>query len=434
MQSTLGNILGGIAANVGPEAAAKAQLLYQQTQGADIANETAYTQQQLMKRAAQTAPGLASTFGANAGVPGVVASVAQPPDDTMTPGPGGRYSLVNPSGFTPFQSYLANEIAAGRMSPDALTTAVTKLGQPAVSGPGSDYATQTEIAKARAMPYDLTAGTERHIPGGPVPTGQAGATTPGGGTAGPGETVVSGPSSYGQSAATSSGAADPAQAKVDVTEGAAAAANLGKAQLALGLYDQYLAPNANPTGVLSDEALKKLSAVSGMNFTRLTPIADVKNQIKSMFAGMVVNLRDSQGQPMFRGGIDQIMSQFPDPEADSARFRSALEALQTSLSRQVEDSRVALEYLQHPSPQSFNIYLQKKGQNAAAEGNAYTAAGIKVGQDAAPPVAPGPPAAPAASADLPLVRSPAEADALPPGTKFRLPDGRTGITPARRVQ
>ena len=36
--SAIGNILGGIAQEVGPEGAAKAALLSQQTQGADLAN------------------------------------------------------------------------------------------------------------------------------------------------------------------------------------------------------------------------------------------------------------------------------------------------------------------------------------------------------------------------------------------------------------
>ena len=107
--SALGNILGGIAQQVGPEAAAKAQLLYQQTQGADIANERSYTQQVLDANAARQAGGILATGGADAqppgGVPGAVAKLAQPP--ITGPGPGGRYPLVDTTGMTPNQTYMA---------------------------------------------------------------------------------------------------------------------------------------------------------------------------------------------------------------------------------------------------------------------------------------------------------------------------------------
>ena len=63
LSSSLGNILGNIATQVGPEGAAKAALLAQQTQGADLANERTWTQQVLDAAAARRANGVMATAG-----------------------------------------------------------------------------------------------------------------------------------------------------------------------------------------------------------------------------------------------------------------------------------------------------------------------------------------------------------------------------------
>src|SRR4029077_20377810 len=98
MSSAIGNILGGIAQEVGPEGAAKAALLAQQTQGADLENEDKWNR--LVSGSNLDIPGLTRTLGINApdpnnpsagGVAGTVSSLAMPPG---TRGPGGRLATI----------------------------------------------------------------------------------------------------------------------------------------------------------------------------------------------------------------------------------------------------------------------------------------------------------------------------------------------------
>jgi hypothetical protein len=367
--SALGNALGGLAGAFSPENQAKAALIKLQSEQADWQNRQLSDTVNAAEQAAAAAPGILSTFGANAvppdgsggGVPGAVAAVAQPPDGgngsginagQASAGPSGR-TVLNTSGFTPYQKFVANEIMAGRMSPDALKTAIN-TGQAQTRGPGN-----TDQAIATRSTTPLSPGTVINT------TGQ------------PGSPTISGGSEYGSTVERTGGQQDPTAAKADAETGAAADANLGKTQKILGIYNQFVAPNANPTGILTEEIKQKLSDATGLDLSRFTSTADARNEIKKMFASMVANLRDSQGQPMFRGGLDQIMQQFPDPTAEPERFKSTLQALQTSLARQSKDGQAAMKYLANPTPQAYNTFLQEKGANAAQEGAAYASAGIK---------------------------------------------------------
>ena len=149
-------------------------------------------------------------------------------------------------------------------------------------------------------------------------------------------------------------------------------------QKVMAVYDTYVAPNTDPASILSEEIKNRLSQATGIDLSRFTTTADARNEIQKMFAGMVVNLRDSQGQPMFKGGIDQIMQQFPDAKADPERFRSSLQALQTSLDRQTKDGVAAFEYQKNPTRDNYIKYQEAKRANAIAEGQAYANAGIDV--------------------------------------------------------
>jgi hypothetical protein len=378
--SALGSILGNIATNVGPEAAAKAQLLSQQTQGADISNQDAYEKLLAGEAAARGAPGLARTLQMDAPDPGAVApsvastaaALAQPP--SATPGPGGRISRIDESGYTPEQAYLANEILNGRMSPAALQTGVDVFQTPLVGAGNTPSAVRTRATTPLSPGQTITT------------TGQAGGPT------------ISGGSVYDEGVAKGESTANPVEAERDTAEGNAAVGNLGKMQKILAVYDAYVAPNTDPAGILSEEIKKRLSEATGIDLSRFTTTADARNEIQKMFAGMVVNLRDSQGQPMFKGGIDQIMQQFPDAKADPARFRSSLDALTTSLDRQVKDGNAAFEYRKNETRENFIKYQEQKRANAIAEGNAYARAGLDISKNAAPATAPA--AAPAAAPKL----------------------------------
>ena len=124
---------------------------------------------------------------------------------------------------------------------------------------------------------------------------------------------ITGGDEYGSTVARTTGAADPAAARGDFDTGTQADANLGKLTQVGGLYKQFVAPNTNPGGILTEEMTKKLSDATGVDFTRFTNLHDVKAEIRPTFASMVANMRDNMGQPMFKGGLDQIMQQFPDP-------------------------------------------------------------------------------------------------------------------------
>ena len=414
--SAIGNILGGIAQEVGPEGAAKAALLQQQTQGADISNQDAYEKLLAGEAAANAAAGLTRTLNMNATDPGqptvagTVTSLSQPP--SATPGPGGRISRIDESGFTPEQKYIANEILNGRMSPAALQTGVDVFQTPLVGAgmtPGA-IRTRATTPLSPGQTIDVTG-----VPGGPT---------------------ISGGSVYDEGVAKEEAAANPAEAGRDAAEGNAAVGNLGKMQKIMAVYDRYVAPNTDPAGILSEEIKNRLSQATGIDLSRFTTTADARAEIQKMFAGMVVNLRDSQGQPMFKGGIDQIMSQFPDARADPERFRSSLGALQTSLDRQTKDGAAAFEYQKNPTRENYIKYQEAKKANAIAEGEAYARAGLDIkkgGPDQAnPPDAPAPPAPPAPPKGPPKFTLVPDIDSgmkLPSGSLFRTPDGKTYKVP-----
>jgi hypothetical protein len=412
--SAIGNILGGIAQQVGPEGAAKAALLSQQTQGADISNQDAYEKLLAGEAAANSAAGLTRTLNMNAtdpgqpSVAGTVTSLSQPP--SATPGPGGRISRIDESGFTPEQKYIANEILNGRMSPAALQTGVDVFQTPLV-GAG------------------MTPGAIRTRSTTPLSPGQTINVT---GVPGSGSTI-SGGSEYPSTFDKTTGASNPAALESDIRGGQAATVAHGKAQQALAIFDQYVAPNSDPAGILSEEAVRKLSEVTGMNFTRLTN-ADAKQQITQLFLGMVGSVRDTQGNPLPRDSMDNIRKLFADPDADPVRFHSMVNALVTSLDQQSKDGQAALTAYQSRSPEAYIEYLKQKGVNAEAARRAFEQAGVDIRQGREEPAAEAPPNPRApqprqAPGEYQLVPDTDAGMKLPSGTRFRTPDGKRWMVP-----
>ena len=406
--SAIGNILGGIAQEVGPEGAAKAALLSQQTQGADLDNQAKWNA--LVAGQNLDIPGLTRTLGINAtdpgnpSVAGTVTSLAAPP--TLR-GPGGRLATIpDESGYTPEQKYLLNEAINGRLGSEALGKDVDTFSTPLVGAGNTPGAIRTRSTTP------LSPG--QVYPSGPNATGGGG-------------------SEYGPTFEKTTGASNPANLENDIREGAAANVNLGKAQQALAIFDQYVAPNADPAGIVSEEAVRKLSEVTGMDFTRLTN-ADAKAQIRQYFLGMVGSMRDTQGNPLPRGAVEYIVKQFPDPDADPVRFHSMVNALITSLNQQKLDGDAALTAYQAKTPQAYLEYLKQKGANAELARKAFEQAGIDVrqgGEEPAPAPAPdsrGPKPAPK-PANFTLVPSVDEGMKLPSGSLFRTPDGKTFKVP-----
>ena len=145
MSSAIGNILGSIAQQVGPEGAAKAALLAQQTQGADLDNQDTW------KSSCGREPGHS---GADAhawhqrdrprqsGRGGHRDLLAQPP--SATPGPGGRLATIpDESGYTPEQKYLLNEAMHGGLGAEALGKDVDTFSTPLVGAGNTPGAIRT---------------------------------------------------------------------------------------------------------------------------------------------------------------------------------------------------------------------------------------------------------------------------------------------------
>ena len=409
--SAIGNILGGIAQEVGPEGAAKAALLAQQTQGADLENEDKWNR--IVSGSNLDIPGLTRTLGINApdpnnpaagGVAGTVSSLAMPPG---TRGPGGRLATIpDESGYTPEQKYLLNEAINGRLGSEALGKDVDTFSTPLVGAGNTPGAIRTRSTTP------LSPG--QVYPSGPNATGGGG-------------------SEYAPTFEKTTGASNPANLESDIREGAAANTNLGKVQQALAIFDQYVAPNTDPAGIISEEAVRKLSEVTGMDFTRLTN-ADAKNQIRQYFLGMVGSMRDTQGNPLPRGSIEYIVKQFPDPDADPVRFHSMVNALITSLKQQKMDGDAAFSAYQAKTPEAYLEYLKAKGANSELARRAFEQAGIDVRQGGEEP-APAPP--PDARAPKPAPKPPVyqlvpdieTGMKLPSGTRFRTPDGKPWMVP-----
>ena len=405
--SAIGNILGGIAQQVGPEGAAKAALLQQQTQGADLDNQAKWNA--LVAGQNLDIPGLTRTLNMNAtdpgnpSVAGTVTSLAVPPSSVR--GPGGRLATIpDESGYTPEQKYLLNEAINGRLGSDALGKDVDTFSTPLVGAGGTPGAIRTRATT-------------------PLSPGQVINTT-----GQPGGPTISGGSVYDQGVAETESHSNPPSAEHDVNQGAEANANLGKATNVLNLYDKLIAPESTPGGILTEALAQNAADYLHLPVAQILQmgVPGVKKEIRQQFASMVASLRDNQGQPMFKGGLSQILEQFPDPDTDAPRFRSAMATLATTLQQQVADGQAAMDWYKHPSQEGYVQLLQRKAQNAAAARDAFANVGLNTEATAAPAPAPAPRPGPAKFTLVPDVDTGMK---LPSGSLFRTPDGKTYKVP-----
>ena len=366
--SALGNALGGIAADFSPQAYAAAQLVRQQTEEAMWQNRQLSSQVPAQENAAGSAPGLLTTFGANAAPPGAtagdgsvagtLAGAAVPPISGAT-GPQAR-GVLNTSGMTPWQQYVANEIVHGRMSPEALTTSVN-LGQSAVSGPGSTYAVQGDVAKARQTPITITSGQTR------IQNPEAAAAGGGGG-------VIQGPSSYTSTGEQAGAGADDALAAKDLETGANAKADLGRADLIDQLYSRVDALGANnPAAIATDEGVRALSDHLGIDLTRFSDVTAMKQEIRSLAIGLTGTLRTTQGDPLPRGSLASIEALSPDPNAPAPQFHSMMQVIKGIAQRQAANFDAAVQFrTDRPKlgDQAGINYHVQRGKNASSEASA----------------------------------------------------------------
>jgi hypothetical protein len=360
--------------------------------------------------AAGDSSGLLSTFGANAQPPGAggsvastAASLAQPPtiDTEQSKRGSAARGVVNTSSMSPLARLVANEILAGRGV--NATTSLVPLGQQAIGGPGSDYATQAEIAKAKAVPYDTTVGgiTTHHVPGGALPE-----TTTGGGD--PGQQKA-------QEQELTTATAD-STTKINLAN--TARNNLTDLQTARKLYDTAGAIGDADIGTaFSDETLKWLSDNSGFNLTRFSKGADVRaavgNFLKGQLGSVAQQIQGDPNSPM-RGVVQQFNAYIPDPAKMGAeQFNWALDMIQRGQNRIIEESGPALKFKQSnrtfDDARNYTNDLEALRQKRYAEENARP--------EKSPPKSDG------GGSGFVDVPDQATGEKLPMGTKFKYPGG-----------
>ena len=372
--SAIGNILGGIAQEVGPEGAAKAALLQQQTQGADISNQDAYEKLLAAEAAANSTPGLTRTLNMNATDPGqptvagTVTSLSQPP--SATPGPGGRVSRIDESGFTPEQKYIANEVLNGRMSPAALQTSADVFSTPLVGAGMTPGAIRTR-------------STTPMSPGQVFPSGPA--ATGGGG------------SSYVHAGDDAAAVADLNQANSDLDLGGAATASLGKIDPLVDLYKTAVAPEAATVGSKAWQTAKeKAAAYFNLPLARFDDPTAAKELIRQQLLTFVGGLKDSAGNPFSPRQTQLIIDQIPNP--DDPGFLPAMNWVRAHLQAQAANGAAAQHFLdtRQTDPNAGPAFRSARSANSGAEGEAYRTSGLK-GVGGAEPAPAAAPAAPPAS-------------------------------------
>lgn len=373
--SAIGNILGGIAQEVGPEGAAKAALLQQQTQGTDLANERLWTQQVLDAAAARRANGIMATGGADAqppGAPGSVAStVARLSEAPINVGPGGRLPLVDPSNMSPNDTYMAGRLFSG-MSPSDLTAAVN-LGRQEKLGAGQDFTTQAEIAKAKAVPYDTTAGTTHHVPGGALP-----------------ETTTSGGDPGQQAADTAQLAADQKDADQRVERANIATTNEETLLTAKQMYAKLVGAT-DARSVLGDAFIAKLARASGVPVDQLYKPAMAKLAIKRLLKTTVGNayqaVQGDLANPA-RGILQQANEAVADPDTmDDATFNSSIDQMLKVSGHQREEGGPARTFQSLPktAENSRNYHAQLEALRQQREAANAKAREAGDGGDMRPP-------------------------------------------------
>jgi hypothetical protein len=415
--SALGNILGNIATNLGPEAAARAQELQQQTMGLDLDN-------QLKRMHVTGATGIPGVLGAaNADptltppagtVPGALAAVAQPPG----PAPG-TFGAANPTvNFSPAAKVLAGSYATDPGMGN-LTTGVN-LFKDIKTGPGTDYATANTKDIAQHAPVTISAG-QQHI-GDPT-------------LAAAGVNSILGPSPYDQKVADTMGGTNPVTAQHDLDVGADANINLGKAQAILAAYNTAVAPEYTPGGLLSEKLAANASAYTGLPVAAILKMSapEVKAMIRTQFASMVSNLRDNMGDPMFKGGLPQILQQFPDPDASPDQFRAATQSLITTLQQQKADGDAALAWFRKPTQNGFVDLMGQKAQHAAEARAAFAAAGVQDNPESGGKTTTTTTTAPVVFPDEATMDEAGAAGTLKPGTKVQV-GGRVGTYQPPKAQ
>lgn len=361
LQSSISSILGGIATNMGPEAAARAQELQEQTKGLDLAN-------QLKRMTISGATGIPAVLGAaNADptvapqpstVPGALATVAQPPG----PAPG-TFGAANPTdSYSPMARLLAGSYAADPGMANVATG--INLGKDITTGPGSDFPTANTEHIAAHAPVTISTG-QTHI-GDPTQPAV-------------GANVITGGSPYTQSGETAGGTSDDALAARDLESGAAAKVTLGRADLMDQLYARLDQLGTNtPSEITKDLVVESLSKHLDLDLSRYSDVASMKNEIRTLGLGLTGTLKTTQGDPMPRGSLDAIQAMAADPNTPPEQFHRMISVIKNVAKGEADNYDAALKFrTDRPKigDQAGIDYHTARGNNAATQGKALEGLG-----------------------------------------------------------
>jgi hypothetical protein len=385
-------------------------LLRLQSEQADWNNRLLSSQVPAAEQAAGGASSLLSGFQANppggpadggSGVASTVTNLAVnpniPPGATGI-GPSAR-GVVNTAGMSPYAKYVANEVLAGRMSPEALTQAVN-LGQSATLGPGHTYADTAAVERARQMPITRTVGQETIL--NPPAAAQ-------------GSGVVPGMSPVQVALDKSTGD----QAALAIAQKPDAMTHLSELDKINDLYDQVA--TGDPSQIVPDEVLKALSARFGVNFRRMSTYADMQAEIGARLRSMVTTARDAAADPAARGVYQTMLGNLPDPSAAPASFHRQTAYMARQLQMLIDDGTTAEKFGASPGNHSDVVsYRNAVDQNHAKA--AVDLAKLREPIETSPP--PSPTSTPVSSA------TPRSAPLPAPGTRPVNPALPPAPTPA----
>ena len=398
--STISSVLGNLATSLSPEAAAQAQLLREQTIGADLANQL----KQATVQGVTGIPGLTGAANADptanqaGSVVNTLVGAAVPPGPA--PGTFGAQNIT--AGFSPYNKVLAGSYAADPGMANVATG--INLGKDITTGPGSDFPTSNAIVQSQSTPQHIAAGDTLLI------NPRLGANAPGNVVVGADPNALS---------------VDKTQRNLDITD-----ANK-RADLAQGAAQQYAENNRlltiyntlvnNPgssdtAGILGDQIFKDLATFPLIgDVTKLSSRMGAMEAIQARLGNSITNqLKTVQGpnDTPVRGALQTIVP--PDPtKLDPESFRAAMEQYQRVLKYQQDEGPLAETY--------------RNSNYSKADGDAYRAA-LKAHSDAVfkaenqPPPTETPPPPKTKPVFVP-VPDLATGEKLGPGTFFVLPDG-----------
>lgn len=451
--NSLGSVISQIANNYSPKTIADAELLRQQTEAANWGNRKASTEvpayEQGVLGAGQLAQGIPSgsqSSGTGSGLGGAIAGYGVPAGGASTY--NGQTSasargVVNTAGYSPLARVLAGRYAQGA-GIDELKTGMN-YGYD-LNSPGSDPTTQTELFKARGTPTQVGEGSTLYLnpaqagAAAPAPSPQQGGAgktySMDGGAAGGSPTqgvtpavptvaqndggVLHGADPYSREASTQQAAADVADFNKAQSGALEAQQSLHEVQSIRDLYNSVI-KDASPGTQISTQLQNYLHEQTGLTFTTK---AQALQEISARMGKMMMGLRGPLGIQRVAGPEITLMQRMlAQGNMPPAVFNDVMNSMEGSMQQSVQAGVAASQYNMNPTRETAAAIRQKMSEIASQDPLAplqqkyptmFPRAGAAAGGD---------------TSSLPRPATPADAAALPSGTRFIAPDGKIKMRP-----